>query len=72
MEDYNGKDLAQSASMTYSPEADSDVVEQNGSNDGGESALPIGENRIISEKVGTRKDQLDMMRMGKKPELRVC
>ncbi|KFY48511.1 hypothetical protein V495_01268 [Pseudogymnoascus sp. VKM F-4514 (FW-929)] len=70
MEDYNGKDLAKSASMTYSPEADSDVVEQNGTDDGGESAIPIGENGIISEKVGTRKDQLDMMRMGKKPELR--
>lgn len=72
MEDYNGKDFAKSAGMIFSPEADSDVVEQKCDGDGGESALAIGENRIISEKIGTRKDQLDMMRMGKKPELRVC
>lgn len=71
MEEYNGKDFAKSASMTFSPEADSNVVEQKG-DDGGESALAFGENKIISEKIGTKKDQLDMIRMGKKPELRVC
>ena len=60
MEDNNGQVLAKSASATYSPEED--IVEQE---DGAENA-------IVSEKIGTRKDQLDMMRMGKIPQLKVC
>ncbi|KFY43566.1 hypothetical protein V494_01918 [Pseudogymnoascus sp. VKM F-4513 (FW-928)] len=69
MDDYDGKDFAKTTSMIFSPKADNDVVAQE-SGDSGESVLAIGENRMTSEKIGTRKDQLDMMRMGKKPELR--
>jgi hypothetical protein len=60
MENHDGQDFEKSASATYSPE--DDVV-------GEEDAA---ENPFISEKVGTRKDQMDMMRMGKNPELKVC
>ena len=60
MEGRNDQVFAKSPSVTYSP--DEDVVEQE---DGAEIA-------VVSEKIGTRKDQLDMMRMGKTPQLRVC
>jgi hypothetical protein len=32
----------------------------------------IAENALISEKIGTRKDQQDMMRMGKAQQFKVC
>jgi hypothetical protein len=51
--------FAKSARATLSPE---DIV---GQEDGTENA-------IDSEKIGTRKDHLDMMRMGKTPQLKVC
>jgi len=56
MDDHN---FAKSASATYSLE--DDIV---GQETGAEES-------IISEKVGTRKDYLDMIRMGKTPQLKV-
>ena len=60
MDSQNGQDFAKSASATYLP-----AEEIAGQED-------VTENAVISEKVGTRKDQLDMMRMGKTPQLKVC
>lgn len=60
MGNQNGQDFAKSASVTNSP-----AEEIVGPED-------VAENAVISEKVGTRKDQLDMMRMGKTPQLKVC
>jgi hypothetical protein len=63
MENHNGQDFAaKSASATYSPEDD---IEIGGQDD-------VADNAFISEKIGTKKDRADMMRMGKNPELKVC
>jgi hypothetical protein len=61
MDNQSGEDCAKSASATYSPAEE--IVGQD---------EDVAENAIISEKVGTRKDQLDMLRMGKTPQLKVC
>ena len=61
MENHNGQSFAKSPSVIKSPSVtdspNEDIIR-------GED---VAENAVISEKVGTRKDQLDMMRMGKEP-----
>lgn len=61
MESDDGKNSATTAKATYSP----DDVEIVGQDD-------VENNEFVSEKSGTRKDQLDMIRMGKSQELKVC
>ena len=58
MENDNGQSFAKTAKATYSPD-DVDIV---GEED-------IDDNGVAS---GSRKDQLDMRRMGKSQELKVC
>lgn len=65
MHNQNIQDFAEAICASYAPE--DDLVGQ-GEGEGTEDTIVT----IVSEKVGTREDQLDMLRMGKTPQLKVC